>query len=257
MEDASIADFYDEVAGHYHLIFDDWEASIHRQASIISALLPAPEEVGKILDCACGIGTQALALSLSGYEVDGCDISSESIARAKVEAKNRNLGIRFWVDDMREITGGGQSKYGCILCMDNAIPHLHSDEEILTALSAMSGRLKEGGSILLSIRDYDDILRERPSFSSPKTISTQHGKRIVFQMWEWLDGRKYDVHLHINELKGNFWSSFHSVGQYRAITASELGGLVAKAGFSNIEILSADVTGFYQPIIRAQIGHRL
>lgn len=253
MTDKSPANFYDELANHYHLIFDDWEASIHRQALILSALLPTPDIAGKVLDCACGIGTQALALAISGFQVDGCDISKEEIARAKTEAKIRNLDIQFWVDDMRKLSGANKSNYGSVLCMDNSIPHLSSDDDIILALSAMRDRLRNGGYILLSLRDYEKILRERPAFTPPKITSTESDKRIVFQMWEWLDDRRYEVHLHINELKKGVWTSRHSVGQYRAITPNELVALADQAGLSEIEVLNSDATGFYQPIIRARL----
>ena len=55
--------FYDNMADHYHLIFEDWDASMRRQGAAIAKLLPPPEKVGLILDVACGIGTQSLALA--------------------------------------------------------------------------------------------------------------------------------------------------------------------------------------------------
>ena len=39
-----------------------------------------------MLDCACGIGTQALGLAAVGYEMEGSDISSGEIDRAQREA---------------------------------------------------------------------------------------------------------------------------------------------------------------------------
>ena len=65
---------YDDLSPYYHLIFQDWHAAIKRQAEIISQLLPSPQETGPVLDCACGIGTQALGLAALGYEVEGTDI---------------------------------------------------------------------------------------------------------------------------------------------------------------------------------------
>ena len=245
--------FYDELAPHYHLIFDDWEASIHRQADIIASLLPPPDVVGNVLDCACGIGTQALALGLAGFQVDGCDISKAEINRAKAEAVSRSLNIRFWVDDMRELIGASDAQFGAIVCMDNSIPHLSSDEEILLALGAMRQRMRRDGWLLLSIRDYEEVLQERPSFTTPKFVTTESDKRVVFQVWDWLDERRYELHLHINELHGDTWTCHHSVGQYRAVTPSELAALVEQAGFSEVQVLAPEATGFYQPIVRAHL----
>jgi len=55
-------DFYDELAPYYHLLYPDWDATIARQSRALSRVL---EDLGvrtgsRILDAACGIGTQAL-----------------------------------------------------------------------------------------------------------------------------------------------------------------------------------------------------
>jgi hypothetical protein len=56
---------YDELAEYHHLIFADWNASIEWQASVLGPLLEREAGVRhlRILDCACGIGTQALGLA--------------------------------------------------------------------------------------------------------------------------------------------------------------------------------------------------
>jgi glycine/sarcosine N-methyltransferase len=86
---------YDSLAAHYHLIFENWDASIARQAAILGPLIEAacgstPEH---ILDAACGIGTQAIGLALRGHHISGSDLSDAAIARARLEATARSLDI--------------------------------------------------------------------------------------------------------------------------------------------------------------------
>jgi len=59
-----VTDFYDELAPIYHLIHQDWNASIHLQGEQLSSLI-GNEWPGsrRVLDISCGIGTQALALA--------------------------------------------------------------------------------------------------------------------------------------------------------------------------------------------------
>lgn len=76
-------EFYDELAPVYHLIFHDREATIARQREIISRLLPPSSEIGPILDCACGIGTQALGLASAGFAIEGTDLSSAVVERQR------------------------------------------------------------------------------------------------------------------------------------------------------------------------------
>ena len=123
--------FYDSMADYYHLIFEDWDASMRRQGAAIARLLPPPEEVGLILDVTCGIGTQSLALAAIGYSVEGSDISAVEIARARREAASRGLKCSFRVDDMRTLKTASAGRYGAIIAMDNALPHLDSDDDIL------------------------------------------------------------------------------------------------------------------------------
>ena len=57
--------FYDRLASNYHLIFEDWDASMRRQAAALGAILEhecgAPSAL-RILDCACGIGNTVAGL---------------------------------------------------------------------------------------------------------------------------------------------------------------------------------------------------
>jgi SAM-dependent methyltransferase len=154
--------FYDQLAESYHLIFQDWEASMQYQADVLSRLLPGPRPDMTILDCACGIGTQAIGLAMRGFRVEGSDPSPASIARAVREAAARKLSAVFRVDDMRTLSTARRNAYDAVIAFDNAIPHLHSDEEILDALSNMRDRLRSGGIILISLRDYGPLLANVP-----------------------------------------------------------------------------------------------
>ena len=78
-------EFYDDLAESYHLIFQDWEASLRYQADVLARLLPPPGLDVPILDCACGIGTQAIGLALKGYRIEGRDPSPTSIGRGVVK----------------------------------------------------------------------------------------------------------------------------------------------------------------------------
>ena len=76
--------FYDRLAPYYHLLYPDWEVSMERQARGLAAVL---EEFGiprgaRILDAACGIGTQTLGLAALGYQLSASDIAPLAVARA-------------------------------------------------------------------------------------------------------------------------------------------------------------------------------
>ncbi len=88
-------DFYDDLSSNYHLICEDPEASMARQAAVLGPILV--HECGNavpitILDCACGIGTQAVGLAKVGFRVTGTDFSARAIERARGSSSRSN----FW-----------------------------------------------------------------------------------------------------------------------------------------------------------------
>ncbi|WP_200293632.1 class I SAM-dependent methyltransferase [Rhodospirillum rubrum] len=248
--------FYDAMAEHYHLIFRDWDASMAHQGAVLAGLLGSPAACGPILDCACGIGTQSLALAKRGYRVDACDLSPAEVARAQKEAISRSVPLRVWTDDMRFLTRARSDHYAAILCLDNALPHLQGEEDILRALGAMRDRLRPGGRLFISLRDYAPLIKERSTTTPPQFFDDSGLRRIVFQVWDWLDDRRYTLHLHISRQVGEDghsteWQSHHFVGQYRALLTEEVVTLAQSIGLTEVEVLSPSRTGFYQPIVTA------
>jgi glycine/sarcosine N-methyltransferase len=149
-------DCYNDLASHYHLLFENWDSSIARQASILGPILERqcglPRET-RILDIACGIGTQSLGLAKLGFRITGCDISPAAVARARVEASQRNLDIQFSVADMLDLTALEQSNFDAVICMDNALPHLENAEQVIQAATQMRNKLRPKGLFMASIRD--------------------------------------------------------------------------------------------------------
>jgi glycine/sarcosine N-methyltransferase len=242
--------FYDQLAESYHLIFQDWEASMQYQADVLSRLLPGPRPDMTILDCACGIGSQAIGLAMRGFRVEGSDPSPASIARAVREAAARKLSAVFRVDDMRTLSTARRNAYDAVIAFDNAIPHLHSDEEILDALSNMRDRLRSGGIILISLRDYGPLLAERPAATPPVFYRDGKHRRIVHQIWDWLDDRSYVVHLFITRERDTRWETQHFTGLYRAVIPNEMAQFASRVGFTDCRVLIPQDTGYYQPILR-------
>ena len=245
---------YDELAAHYDQIFENWEASIARQGAVLGGILQ--QECGdrrpiRVLDCACGIGTQSLALAMTGFDVEGCDISSGAVRRARSEALKRGLSVPFSVADMLHLTAIGRSSFDAVICIDNSLPHLESNEQLLQVAQQAHGKLRAGGSFIGSIRDYDRFVVERPTAQGPSFYSDNGRKRIVFQIWDWLDERRYRFHLYITRSTESAWETFHFTSTYRAVLRSELTDVLGQAGFTNIRWLFPSDSGFYQPIFIA------
>src|SRR5262245_61677997 len=146
-------DFYDQLADSYHLIFEDWDSSVARQAESLSSILtPLVPANALILDVAAGIGTQALGLAQRGFHVIGSDISTAALARARREFGFRHLDACWSVADFRALPFRSGAAHVALAC-DNALPHLLSLDEMETALRELQRCVCPGGIVLITMRD--------------------------------------------------------------------------------------------------------
>ena len=247
------AAFYDDLAEHYHLIYEDWDRSIERQASVLGPMLetrlgPAPL---RVLDCACGIGTQAIGIAGRGHTVVAADLSNAAVRRAEYETRKRGLNVEFHVADMRDLSALPESVFDAVLVGDNSLPHLLSDADLRRALKNIAIRLNPEGILLATIRDYDSLLHTRPSLQGPTFYSESGTRRIVHQVWDWNEN-EYVVHLYLTWNSASFWTTKHYASRYRALKRQELTENLISSGFHKIEWLMPEATGFYQPVVLAR-----
>ena len=245
--------FYNDLAEHYHLIFEDWDRSIERQATALGPLLaarvgPAPL---KVLDCACGIGTQTIGLARLGHTLVASDASDAALKRAERETVKRELAVNFHLADMRALSALPERDFDVVLAADNSLPHLLSGDDLTLALRNISTLLRPEGIFVATIRDYDTLLQTRPTFQGPAFYSDSGRRRIVHQVWDWC-GDAYTVHLHLACETASSWVAKHHVTRYRALQRGELSDSLAATGFYQIEWLTPESTGFYQPIVIAR-----
>jgi SAM-dependent methyltransferase len=248
-----IVSFYDPLAEHYHLIFDDWNKAIERQAGILNPLLARyfQQSPLKILDCACGIGTQALGFAGLGHRVVASDLSPAAVNRAMHEAEKRGLKISFHVSDMTALTEVAENDFDVVAALDNALPHLTADQ-LNRAAVAIGSKLKANGIFIAGIRDYDALIRQRPTILGPAFYGVEGDRRIIQQVWDWTGSASYIVHLYITIQSGESWTAHHFVSEYRCLLREELSAALQSTGFREIQWLMPAESGLYQPLVVAR-----
>jgi cyclopropane fatty-acyl-phospholipid synthase-like methyltransferase len=58
---------------------------------------------GRAIDLGCGTGTNAITMAKEGWHVTGVDFASVAIERARQKARQQNLNISFFVDDVTRL----------------------------------------------------------------------------------------------------------------------------------------------------------
>jgi len=215
-------DFYDSLAPNYHLIFEDWDASIARQSAALAPILAAANAV-TVLDCACGIGTQSFGLAAHGFRLTATDRSAAAI---------HALPFR---------------QFDAVICLDNALPHFDSQSDLIHAAKQIRACLKPGGLFLASLRDYDQLSQQRPNIQGPAF----YPGRIVHQLWDWQGERSYTLHLFLTLATPNGWQSHHYATPCRAVLRTEIDQAFLAAGFTQPVWRMPAETGFYQPLVLA------
>ena len=254
--DPTAAGFYDDLAPDYHLIFADWEAAIAWEADVLTGVLrDRGVTAGAVLDASCGIGTQAIGLAQAGFAVTATDISPASVERCAREAKARGLEVATAVADIRVLAGvAAAGGYAAAVSFDNALAHLLDDADLDAACAALRGVLRPGGILLASIRDYDELLRARPTGDPPRRYATGDGERITFQLWDWLADDRYTLRHFIMAASGRGWTVAERTTTLRALTRAAVAAALGRAGFGDVAWLMPERTGFYQPIVAASAG---
>ena len=123
--------YYNEFVDFYDLTYDNWDDTLKEHGKIVDSILQKYAPNGKarrtVLDCTCGIGTQAIGLALCGgdkYEITGSDISDREIEKAKRESVRLGADIKLKVADVRSLSDHFSQKFDIIMSFDNAVVHL-------------------------------------------------------------------------------------------------------------------------------------
>ena len=244
--------FYDNMANQYDKLFSDWQAATREQAVILNKLFNdfGFDKTASVLDCACGIGTQAIGLAALGYRVTASDISDGELAEAARRAEKNGVEIHFEHADFRSLSDTFSEPFDIVIAMDNALPHMLTGDALESAVRSIIGQVRPGGLFAASIRDYDSILADKPSYSPPYIHKTNNGQRVCFQTWDW-SGNNYRLTQYIIDDEDHLQVS-KFVCEYRAARREELTNLLLAAGYQEVVWKFPDKTGFYQPIVIAR-----
>lgn len=245
--------FYDGLAPVYHLIFEDWDASIARQGGALDGIIRdhVGPHVRVIHDAAMGIGTQAIALAMHGYRVTGSDLSPQAVARARREARGRGVDLLSHAADVRALSLRPAS-CDVILACDNAVPHLLDEDELQKAFIECRRCLRSGGALLISLRDYGAPPPSGTVERHPYGERSSGESRVrLEQVWAW-DGDQYELTLIIEILGGvNAGRRQEFRSRYRAYPVRQVQGIMEAAGFSRVQRIDGR---FYQPVLLGSVA---
>lgn len=187
-------------------------------------------KVKTILDCACGTGQHLYMLSQLGYQLWGSDYSSSMLDIAKKNLKTRGKSIPLYQCDFRHLESKINNSFDAIVCLTTSLPHLHTDDDLLTAIISMKNRLKNGGLLVFTsgTTHYNLTL---PSIEV--VINREDFSRIFVKEHD-----NYMQTIHVLDVYHNPYRLEHNQYDivYRILLDNDYRNLLMQAGFTDIQI---------------------
>lgn len=186
--------------------------------------------VKTVLDCACGTGQHLYMLAQSGYDVWGSDYSQSMLDVAKRNLEGRNRNIPLYQCDFRFLEQQFARSFDGIICLTTALPHLHTDEDLLLALRSMKNRLNRQGLLVLT-QGTTHFTLSLPSIEV--VVNRQDFSRIFI--------KEHDDQFQTIHILDLFHSAERSESNqydivYRILLDEDYRRLLSEAGFVNIQI---------------------
>ncbi len=221
-------DIYESFAYDYDE-FGPIEDYLGKESDFFSTLF-AEHDVKTVLDCACGTGQHLLMLSRLGYDATGSDYSPSMLRVAGENLAKHKIDLALRQCDFRYLEQAHPEKFDAVVCLTTALPHLHTNEDLILALKSMKGRLNEGGLLVLTQGTTHftlslppvEVVVNRSDFSRVFLKEQKDGFQTIrvldlFHSDERLESKQYDI-------------------VYRILLDGDYKRLLAEAGFVNISI---------------------
>lgn len=131
----------------------------------------------RVLDSACGIGADALALARRGFDVTASDGSASMVEQARRRCARSGVPIEVtqstWQDLPRRVPG----PFDLVLCLGNAIVHAATRPAMIASLQGLKQVLSPGGVLVIDSRNWEHLYRSRPRIVPGRRVIERRGIR--------------------------------------------------------------------------------
>lgn len=194
--DDNTAAFYDHIADKYASIEQDWDTWLEFNRNSLQQLIAEYCPHAKTaLDCAAGIGSQAIALERLGFDVTATDLSSLSLKQIRAYSAMPTHKVSW--SDLPVFFH--DQRFDIIVCLDNAIGHSRDFSQLRDSTGAMLALLSDvpNASLFMSTRDFDSF-GDTPPNGFPYD---QNARQSYYQLWEWTSQDNYISTWYINGVR--------------------------------------------------------
>jgi SAM-dependent methyltransferase len=243
MQYLSVQEFYARVAAHMEALDPSWAAEqwpeeLAQERATLEQVL-GPGQGRPALDLSCGSGLQAVALASLGWRVVGLDLTGAAVREARRHILDAGVEVALCVGDMRAPPLAQGRFDWAVSCY--ALDNLTDDAGIRRALQSAHDALRPGGRCYLRLRDFDNLIQDRPRYEFREERMLVHGR--VIRLEDWL----YESETHAvfiwaflhedRRRQGYRWSTEAFALRRRALRKQELRDYLTQVGFGDVTFL--------------------
>lgn len=182
-----MADLYRDLARDYHWLFpddivrtyDSFGATSPGNHNLLEATLLRLAPGASILDCACGIGIDAVALARRGFSVTASDGSPAMVAQTRRRMKQSSTTMQVTTSTWRELPQRLPGRFAVVLCLGNAIVHARTRKGRVSALRSMRTVLVPKGVVVVDSRNWEFLYASRPRIIPTRRVIERDGVRCT------------------------------------------------------------------------------
>ena len=180
-----MGDYYGELAHDYEWLFPDeivgagselGATSPGSQALLEAAIRTLPPGA-PVLDCACGIGSDAMALARRGLAVSASDGSPAMVAETRRRSEQYGITMTIFQSLWQDLPQRVHGSFDLVLCLGNSIVHTETRANRMAALQAIKKVLSPKGTLIVDSRNWELLYRARPRIIPARKVIERQGLR--------------------------------------------------------------------------------
>ncbi|MEO0262506.1 MAG: class I SAM-dependent methyltransferase [candidate division WOR-3 bacterium] len=218
---------FDKIAPYYDILMQniDYKGWAQYFIKICELFNVYPK---KILDIACGTGSEILYLSEMGFNITGIDISEKMLEIAKEKLKDRK-NVRFFKMDMRDLNL--YEKYDAVFSFFDSMNYILNIDDMEKCFKGVYNVLKDGGIFIFDMNTYYSL---KEIWDNSTTIKETGN---IYSIWknEWNEEERIStlkLLLNVKEKDKSFL--IEEIHKERAYFPDEIENLLKKVFFKKV-----------------------
>ena len=194
-----------------------------------------------MLDAACGVGLDAIALRRRGFRVTAVDASpamlDEARRRLRAAACDVHPAACTWDELPTRFAGDA---FDAVLCTGNSIAHLRSEEEMVSVFRSFAGVLAPDGVVIVDTHHWEEMERIGDHVLVDPVVVERNGatclRTYTWRRAEHEGGRPWRLDLGLEISRADGHEERHLEVELYPFSVHELRDRLRASGFTHISI---------------------